>query len=135
MRAVRQFGTAIESLLAEHLAELGLDYEVDESPIAHTRTRPDFVFYPARLAVFVDGCFWHGCLVHGTRPRTNRAWWGVKLEANRQRDERTTRILRRAGWSVLRVWEHQVKQSPRDVATAIAARVKSRLESLRRSRR
>jgi DNA mismatch endonuclease, patch repair protein len=68
----------------------------------------DFVFRNARVAVFVDGCFWHACPVHGTQPRGNRAFWREKLVRNAERDRRVTRGLRRAGWRVLRVWEHEL---------------------------
>ena len=71
--------------------------------------RPDFVFRAARLAVFVDGCFWHGCPRHGTRPKGNAAFWRRKFAANRARDRRVNRALRRAGWRVLRIWEHTLR--------------------------
>jgi DNA mismatch endonuclease (patch repair protein) len=67
--------------------------------------RPDFVFKKARLAVFVDGCFWHGCPRHATKPKNNRAFWRRKLAGNRTRDLRVNRMLRRAGWRVVRIWE------------------------------
>ena len=70
--------------------------------------KPDFVFKRARLALFVDGCFWHGCPKHATKPKNNRAFWQRKLSANKQRDALVTRMLRRAGWRVLRVWEHEL---------------------------
>ena len=72
------------------------------------RVRPDFVFKRARLALFVDGCFWHGCPKHATKPNSNRAFWRRKLSANKDRDEFVTRALRRAGWRVLRLWEHEL---------------------------
>jgi DNA mismatch endonuclease (patch repair protein) len=75
--------------------------------------RPDFVFTARRLAVFVDGCFWHGCPRHGTRPRGNAAFWRAKFRRNRERDRRDTRNLRRAGWKVLRLWEHELKPRAR----------------------
>jgi len=68
--------------------------------------KPDFVFRRERVAVFVDGCFWHACPVHGTRPAGNRAFWKAKLDRNAERDRAVTRALRKAGWTVLRVWEH-----------------------------
>jgi DNA mismatch endonuclease (patch repair protein) len=74
--------------------------------------RPDFVFRPARVAVFVDGCFWHACPLHGTQPEGNAAFWGEKLAANRQRDRRTSSALRRVGWVVVRLWEHDLKTRP-----------------------
>src|SRR5439155_5230684 len=73
--------------------------------------RPDFVFRRERLAVFVDGCFWHGCPKHGRNPSSNRAYWLPKLRRNRQRDLETTRELRRLGWRVLRVWEHDLRKA------------------------
>ncbi|WP_395753941.1 hypothetical protein [Prosthecobacter sp.] len=69
------------------------------------RVRPDFVFRAERLVIFVDGCFWHGCPTHGTRPRQNRKFWDEKIARNRQRDRLVTRQLRRQGWTVLRLWE------------------------------
>jgi DNA mismatch endonuclease (patch repair protein) len=67
--------------------------------------KPDFVFRRERVAVFVDGCFWHGCPRHGTMPRNNREFWKAKLARNAARDREVTRALREAGWRVLRVWE------------------------------
>jgi len=72
------------------------------------RVRPDFVFKAERLAVFVDGCFWHGCPRHGTQPKNNGAFWRRKIAGNRSRDGLVTRSLRRAGWRVLRIWEHEL---------------------------
>ena len=68
--------------------------------------RPDICFTRARVAVFVDGCFWHGCPEHGRRPATNRAYWLAKIERNRARDVRDTRRLQQGGWRVVRIWEH-----------------------------
>src|SRR2546425_11071792 len=67
--------------------------------------KPDFVFRAAKLAVFVDGCFWHGCPRHATKPANRAEWWAAKLARNAQRDREVTRALRKAGWRVLRVWE------------------------------
>lgn len=69
------------------------------------RVRPDFVFHRERVAVFVDGCFWHGCPCHGTQPRQNRKFWREKIARNQARDALTTRGLRKNGWRVLRIWE------------------------------
>jgi DNA mismatch endonuclease (patch repair protein) len=69
--------------------------------------RADIVFVSARVAVFVDGCFWHGCPIHGTRPKRNADWWSTKLEANRERDASVSQELRTLGWDVVRVWEHE----------------------------
>jgi DNA mismatch endonuclease (patch repair protein) len=70
--------------------------------------KPDFVFPKLRLAVFVDGCFWHGCPRHGVKPRQNAAFWRRKIAANRTRDRLVNRTLRKMGWRVLRVWEHEL---------------------------
>ena len=67
--------------------------------------KPDFVFRTAKLAVFVDGCFWHGCPRHATMPANNRAFWKAKLARNAARDRDVTRVLRGSGWAVLRIWE------------------------------
>ncbi|MCL4789642.1 MAG: DNA mismatch endonuclease Vsr [Verrucomicrobia bacterium] len=70
--------------------------------------KPDFVFPKWKLAIFVDGCFWHGCLQHGTKPRNNAAFWRRKIGGNKARDTLVTQTLRRMGWRVLRVWEHDL---------------------------
>lgn len=85
------------------------------------RVRPDFVFPQLKVAVFVDGCFWHGCPQHATRPRNNAAFWRKKLAANRARDRLVTRTLRRAGWRVIRIWEHALA---RRHAGRLAARLR-----------
>jgi DNA mismatch endonuclease (patch repair protein) len=72
------------------------------------RVRPDFVFPKLRLAVFVDGCFWHACPLHATKPRHNAAFWRKKLAANKARDRMVNRTLRAQGWRVLRIWEHEL---------------------------
>lgn len=70
--------------------------------------KPDFVFPKLKLAVFVDGCFWHGCPLHATQPKHNAAFWRGKFARNISRDQLVTRTLRRTGWRVLRVWEHEL---------------------------
>lgn len=72
--------------------------------------KPDFVFPKQRLAVFVDGCFWHGCPKHATQPKTNAAFWRKKIARNRQRDRRVNYTLRKRGWAVVRVWEHALRR-------------------------
>lgn len=67
----------------------------------------DIAFTRAKIAVFVDGCFWHGCPLHGVAPKNNAEWWLRKIAANRARDEDTSRNLEAQGWTVLRFWEHE----------------------------
>jgi DNA mismatch endonuclease (patch repair protein) len=75
--------------------------------------KPDFIFRKRKLAVFVDGCFWHGCPTHATRPKNNREFWQRKLFANKCRDELVTRTLRSAGWKVIRVWQCTLRKRPK----------------------
>lgn len=70
--------------------------------------KPDFVFRQARLAIFVDGCFWHGCLKHSKPPRSNQNYWRAKMIRNKARDRSVSRALRKRGWRVLRIWEHEL---------------------------
>jgi DNA mismatch endonuclease (patch repair protein) len=77
--------------------------------------KPDFVFRPEKVAVFVDGCFWHGCPKCYRRPKSNRKFWDAKVARNRARDLEVTKALRKAGWRVVRLWEHQLKQPGRVV--------------------
>jgi len=70
--------------------------------------KPDFIFPKFKLAVFVDGCFWHGCPKHATKPKNNRTFWQRKFSRNKKRDALVTRTVRRTGWRVLRVWEHEL---------------------------
>ena len=77
------------------------------------QVRPDFVFAQQRVAVFVDGCFWHGCRWHGTQPQGNAGFWARKLAGNKARDRRVNRVLRRHGWRVVRIWEHALRDPQR----------------------
>jgi DNA mismatch endonuclease, patch repair protein len=72
--------------------------------------RPDFIFQRPKIAVFVDGCFWHGCPKHVIWPKGNAAFWKKKILANKARDRRVNRVLRTQGWKVIRVWEHDLKR-------------------------
>lgn len=105
MTATKRRDTAPELALRSELHRIGLRYFVDRK-VDGTRRRADVVFPVDRLAVYVDGCFWHGCPVHGTVPKQNHKWWTAKLDANRERDADTDEGLRADGWDVLRFWEH-----------------------------
>lgn len=107
MERQAQRDTKPELALRRELWRRGLRYRVDRPPIKGMRRRADIVFGPAKVAVFVDGCFWHSCPEHATIPKNNREWWIEKLEANVRRDRDTRRELEEAGWLVVRVWEHE----------------------------
>jgi DNA mismatch endonuclease (patch repair protein) len=79
------------------------------SLVSRLSVRPDFVFRKSRTAIFVDGCFWHGCPRHATWPAHRAAWWRRKIEGNKTRDRLVNRMLRRAGWRVVRIWEHELQ--------------------------
>ncbi len=108
--------TAPELALRRELHARGLRFFVDRRVSPATRCRADIVFPRARIAVFVDGCFWHFCEEHAHLPKANAELWRAKLLANRQRDARHDAILRGEGWRVLRVWEHE---DPRDAADQV----------------
>lgn len=95
----------------------GLRYRVNVPVPGMPRRTIDIVFGKARIAVFMDGCFWHGCPEHATQPKANAEWWRAKLDKNMARDLETTRLLREAGWTVLRFWEHE---DPSVVARIVA---------------
>jgi DNA mismatch endonuclease (patch repair protein) len=106
MEAVRRRDTGPEMALRSALHGRGLRFRVD-APIQGRRRRADLVFTRVRIAVYVDGCFWHRCPLHGTLPKSNTDWWVHKLQANVERDRATDRDLTNAGWLVIRVWEHE----------------------------
>jgi DNA mismatch endonuclease, patch repair protein len=120
--------TKPELELRRHLHALGLRFRVDRPVLADKRRRVDIVFGPAKVAVFVDGCFWHGCAVHATSPKQNAEYWREKIETNRARDRDTNDQLARAGWHVVRVWEHEDMTS---VAADVAEVVGERRRALR----
>ena len=108
MQGNRKRDTKPELALRRELHRRGLRYRVDAPlPLAGVRRRADVVFPRRRIAVFVDGCFWHGCEQHGTSPSTNATYWTVKIARNVSRDAETRRLLQDAGWVVVRVWEHE----------------------------
>jgi DNA mismatch endonuclease (patch repair protein) len=117
MQGNRGRDTSPEVRLRSVLHRRGLRFRKHVAPLAGLRCQADLVFPGARVAVFVDGCFWHGCPVHGRTPRSNTDYWQAKIERNRRRDERNNGLLAEAGWTVVRVWEHE---DPALVADRIA---------------
>lgn len=116
MRSNRGRDTKPEVALRSAVHALGLRYRVSAAPIKSLRRTADLVFPTERVAVFLDGCFWHGCPQHHTVAVTNSTYWAEKVAANRARDADTDRRLTDAGWVVLRVWEHD---DPEDAATRV----------------
>lgn len=117
MHAVRNDRTDIEQALAQEMWALGL-----RGWRRGRRTegaRPDFAFVNARVAVFVDGCFWHGCPVCGKAPVHNKGYWDAKFERNRARDGAQTVTLRKAGWTVIRFWGHEIEADPSCCAAVV----------------
>jgi len=114
--------TAPELAVRRAVHALGLRYFVDRAPLPGLRRRADLVFPRLRVAVFVDRCFWHGCPAHGNSPRHNGDWWREKIARNQRRDRDTDALLGGAGWTVVRVWEHDDPVAvAQDVARCVAA--------------
>jgi DNA mismatch endonuclease (patch repair protein) len=107
MRANRGRDTGPELDLRSRIHRQGLRYSIDVRPEPDFNRRADVVFKSAQVAVFIHGCFWHGCPRHFETPKKNRAFWCQKISRNRERDMQTRRILTRRGWRVIVVWEHQ----------------------------
>ena len=116
----RSRDTAPELLVRRALHARGLRFRVDLRPEAALRTRADVVFTRRRVAVYIDGCFWHACPLHGTSPKANADYWTPKLARNVERDRESTAALKALGWVVLRFWSHEPVD---EVVERIAARV------------
>jgi DNA mismatch endonuclease (patch repair protein) len=116
MQGNRSRNTKPELAVRRIVHARGLRYWVNKRPVPHLRRTADLVFPRLKIAVFIDGCFWHGCPEHHTAPVANGAYWAAKVESNKSRDLDTTAQLAAAGWSVLRFWSHE---DPMDVAEEI----------------
>ena len=126
MSAQRREGTAPELALRKALSALGLRYRLHRPPLPGLRRKADIVFGSSRTAVFVDGCFWHGCPEHGRRRHDVNGWyWPAKIDRNQARDRETDQVLSEAGWQVIRIWEHDLAGPA--AATAAALRVQAAL--------
>ena len=124
MQRVRQRDTSAESALRRELHALGLRYRVQVPVLIKPRRVADVIFAGPRVAIFVDGCFWHGCPTHASWPKKNAEFWRAKIVANQERDQDTDARLRADGWEVVRVWAHE---QPRDAALRIARFVRVRM--------
>lgn len=107
MQAAKPRDTAPEKVLRAELHKRGLRYQIDFRPVKELNRRADIVFRSKKVAIFVDGCFWHGCPKHGTQAKANAEFWKNKIRLNQLRDEDTNKRLKKAGWKVIRVWEHE----------------------------
>lgn len=116
MQGNRGRDTKPELAVRRAVHALGLRYRVDLRPLPDLNRRADLVFTRAKVAVFIDGCYWHGCPLHGTTSRTNPDYWGPKIQQNRARDADTNARLQEAGWRVARYWEHE---EPAAIADAV----------------
>jgi DNA mismatch endonuclease (patch repair protein) len=124
MQAVPRTDSGPEILLRRMLHGAGLRFR-KEFQASSGMPRADIAFVGPRVLVFVDGCFWHGCPKHFEQPKTNGSWWLEKIGATMERDRRQTKLLRRNGWHVIRVWEHELAPQSLGVTVGrILARVK-----------
>lgn len=122
MKSQRQRDTAPETALRSVLHRRGFRFRVHYA-LPRLRRRADIAFPRLRIAVFVDGCFWHGCPEHGTWPKQNAQWWRAKIEGNQRRDADTDERLAVDGWLSIRVWAHE---KPADAAERVAGIVRAR---------
>lgn len=111
--------SSVEKELRSALHRRGLRFRKHFAPLQSLRCKPDVVFTRQRIAVFVDGCFWHRCPDHGSRPKANGAWWRQKLDANVARDRRNDAALAGAGWEVVRLWTHQSLEEMVELVVAV----------------
>lgn len=135
MQEQRTADTEPELQLRRLLHAAGLRYRVNCRVTPTLKGRADIVFRPSKVAVFIDGCFWHGCPEHYRAPASNPEYWGPKIDGNRLRDADTNRILEHEGWLVLRFWEHEdMTAAAGVVAMAVRQRHPDQLPTPRRSR-
>ena len=128
MQRNRSRDTKPELALRSAAHALGLRYRVNVRPLTGVRITADLVFRPAKVAVFMDGCFWHGCPEHATRVTTNGTYWAAKISRNQQRDARVNDLLTQAGWLVIRIWEHE---SAQEAALHVATIIRDRKATVR----
>lgn len=109
MRAIKSKNSQMELLLRKELSRRGYRYKKN---VARLVGKPDIAFVKERAAIFLDSCFWHGCRKHCRLPASNKKYWREKIERNKKRDTIVSKMLKKMGWKVARVWEHDVKKNP-----------------------
>ncbi|MBR1029404.1 very short patch repair endonuclease [Bradyrhizobium liaoningense] len=121
-----------ERALRSALHRRGLRFRLHHRVLVESRRTADIAFPASKIAVFIDGCFWHGCPEHGTWPKNNRQWWRAKIEGNVARDRDTDRRLIDAGWTVMRVWTHEaVETAARRIETVVRRSLRQRAKTRR----
>ena len=123
MQANKSRGTGPEIALRRELYKRGLRYRVGLAPMKGVRRTVDIAFPRVKVAVLVDGCFWHGCPEHHRPPKAHSDYWETKVERNAARDRETTQMLQDAGWRVIRLWEHEAVQDMADAVQEAVRRV------------
>ncbi|WBB82409.1 very short patch repair endonuclease [Micromonospora sp. WMMD882] len=121
MKRQRRRDTSPELAVRQELHRAGLRYRIHVPVPGMVRRTMDICFPKARLSIFIDGCYWHGCPDHGTMPKSNSQWWAHKLARNQERDAETSAHLKSLGWTVMRFWSHE---SPDRVAEVVGAHVR-----------
>jgi DNA mismatch endonuclease (patch repair protein) len=129
MSRIRGKNTKPEMTLRRALWSAGLRYRLHHG----VPGRPDIAFPGSRVAVFCDGCFWHGCPIHSVSPKTNASFWKTKIGKNRARDERVAATLRAEGWKVIRFWEHEIKNNPGKLAGQVELVIRKKIRRGRRT--
>jgi DNA mismatch endonuclease (patch repair protein) len=120
MSRIKGRNTIPEVVLRKALWRLGFRYSLRSK----LPGKPDLIFPAHKIALFVDGCFWHKCPKHYVRPTTNAKFWATKIQANVRRDRHVTHNLRRLGWSVIRIWEHQLATDVDQLAISVASKIR-----------
>lgn len=126
MAKVRQTGTDAELALRREMHRIGLRYRIEYEVLKKPRRVADIAFPGRKIAIFVDGCFWHGCPEHATWPKQNAEFWRQKIEANRQRDADTSARLQALGWTALRFWSHESPVKAAKVVARVVAKADMR---------
>jgi len=125
MSKVKNKNTSLEVKFRKILWMRGMRYRLDSKLLG----RPDLVFVSAKIAVFVDGCFWHACPIHGQKPKTNINFWSEKLTKNMLRDQKVNAELANLGWQVIRFWEHELKDDTERCVKELMKTISDRLKN------